>query len=230
MKYNFDILKSRTAAGLSMIGVILVPMFLMALLFAPALSEYIPDLLYRNILLPLTILVLAPFYLIYNKKQLYWKNVDVVLDKVKAELTIDGKQYAFEDLEYYELQEGSLLTSDVGRHFLILKFRNCEKTELVPCRTSDRIMNYDAFLTHFLAFADSYFEEDKEKTENKVVRQVAVALLVIAHFSFFVLLFLYGLNAAKIIPAMLVVYGVCLPIIFKKRGTSRKRIKSHNKV
>jgi hypothetical protein len=230
MKYNFDVLKSRTAAGLSMIGVVLVPMFLMAILFAPALSEYIPDFLYKNILLPLIILVLAPVYLIYNKKQLFWKNVDVILDKVNAELTIDGKQYSFDDLEYYELKEGSLLTSDVGRHFLILKFKHCQKTELVPCRTSDRIMNYDAFLTHFLAFIDMYFEEDKEKTENRVLRQVAVALLVIAHISFFALLFLYGLNASKIIPAILVVYGVCLPIIFKRKGTNRKRTNSHNKV
>lgn len=230
MTYTFDILKSRTAAGLSMLGVVLVPFFIMALLFAPALTEYIPDFLYRNILLPLFILVLAPVYLIYNKRQIFWKNVDVVLNKVKAELTINGKQYSFDNLEYYELKEGTLLTSDVGRHFLILKFKHYEKTELIPCRTSDRIMNYDAFLTHFLAFVDKYFEEDMEKTENKAVRQVAVALLVIAHFSFFALLFLYGSNAVKIIPAMLVVYGVCLPIIFKRKGTSRKRINSHTKV
>lgn len=230
MKYSFDILKSRLVAGLSMLGVMLVPIFLFALLHAPALRAYIPDFLYRDLLLPIALQILAPIYIIYNKRQLFWKNVDVTLDTAKAEITIDGGQYSFDDLEYYELVEGSLLTSGDGRYFIILKFKHSKKIEIIPCRTSERVANYDAFAEHFLSFVDRYFEEDKEKGENKTVKRIAVFLLIMANVSFIVLLFLYGKVAAKIIPAMLTVYGVCLPLIFKRKRTRKGRINSHNKV
>lgn len=213
-------------AGLSIIGVVLVPLLLLALLNAPALKAYIPDFLYRDFLLPLALLVLAPIYLIYNKKHLFWKNVCVILDKAKTEITIDGEQYSLDDLEYYELKEGTLLTSGVGRHFLILKFKHSKKVEIVPYRTSDRITNYDAFAEHFLGFVERHYEEGLEKPENKTLKHIAIALLVIANVSFFILLFLYGKVAAKIIPAMITVYGVCLPLIFKTKRTVRRSISS----
>ncbi|TPE45274.1 hypothetical protein [Pontibacter mangrovi] len=205
MKYTFDVLRSRTVVVLSSIAVMLAPFFLMGLLYTPALRAHIPDFLYRDPLLPLATLVIAPIFLIYNRKYLFWETTDVALDKVTARLTVDGKQHRFNDLTYYELVEGSLLTSGIGRHFLILKFKDSKKIDIVPCRTSESIANYDAFAAHFLSFVDQYFEEDKEKLENKTLKRVAVALLVVANVSFIVLLILYGRAAAKMIPATLTV-------------------------
>ena len=199
----------------------LFPFFVLGLLFTPAIWPYIPEVLKQNYWLPVMLLLVVPFIIIRYKKELFWKITEISIDKSLGEISIDGKSYLLKDLEYYELHNGSIMTSGDGREVIFLKFRNRKKVIIMPCRTSGNIADYDSFFPDFLKTCDEVFSENKERGYSKAFKYSLIAILIVVNFLFIYFLIDRGKAAFRMVPGLLGAYAVFLPIIFKPKRKGR---------
>lgn len=220
MTYSFDVIKNRSFFFVTLLSIVLLPLVVLGVLCEPEWEAYLPGMLYRNWLVPIALFALLLILTIYNKQFLFWGRMNIVLDNEKQHVEINGKEYQLQELDFYEFQPGNILVTGSERDIISLKFKGKEKLTILPCKSSESISDYDAFVKNIQSMADKNFDEDKERLTNKALKYTMAVMLVLANLTFLYFLLINGKAAFKIVPGLLVAYGIFLPLMFRKK---RKR-------
>jgi hypothetical protein len=217
MRYSFDIIKSQWGLFFSCIFLLLFPMFLWIMFHVDAVKPYLPNFLVESHLAPLVLLILLSSILIFNKRKIFWKEYQLSIDKeAEPKLIINGEEHLLSDIEYFEFKPGSALTTGLSRMILFIKFRNEKEQAIIPCKSSDKAANYDAFVKEFKEVIEKYEIGKKEKTISKNARRLLIAAMVFVFLLFIGMLITYGQSAIKMLGGVAVFYAVSLPYLLRK--------------
>lgn len=148
MIYSFDTIKNRRTIFSLLFFLTILPFVPFAILNVRAWFPISPSM-FISLGIPILISASITLLIIRTKKKLFWARLNLSIDEKQSSLTINGNQYAFHDLEYFDYKRGSFLTSGIERIVLFLKFKDDKKVMIMPCKSSTDIKNYDNFIEVF---------------------------------------------------------------------------------
>ncbi|WP_207422964.1 hypothetical protein [Desertivirga brevis] len=210
MKYSFETIKGNL---LLFFVILLVPTLFFSILiisFDRSLKSELPEFMRESFVFPMAVSVLTAIIIALAKKNLFWRKMAIEIDLESKQITINGEANFFNDLEYFEFRPGSAITTGMSRSVLFLKFKKRETVMIMPCKSSDRIGDYDRFVKDFNEILASLQLHPRNKTISKAGKVVISIICLIAIAACIFLGIDKGAKAvARVLPSVMVLIAIC---------------------